>query len=195
MKDKILLAAAYEMNHRGIKFTIDHVATRLSISKKTIYQYYVSKDVLITGVVMMALDDVRSQAKEILADTSRNFADRLKDLILLNPKKFGKPNDWVMEDIKRCRPHDWESIEALKYEQMLVLSDFLEEGIVLGLVPAMNTKVAARLLLGACRELSQYDFLVANQLDFLEARELLTDIFLHGILQEHDKTKQKAEKG
>lgn len=189
MKDKILLAAAYEMNHRGIKFTIDHVATRLGISKKTIYQYYVSKDVLITGVVNMALDDVRSQANAILADTGRDFAERLKDLILLNPQKFGKPNDWVMEDIKRCRPHDWERIEALKYDQMLVLSDFLEEGIVLGLVPAMNTKVAARLLLGACRELSQYDFLRENKLDFMQARQLLTDIFLHGILKEHDKTK------
>lgn len=189
MKDRILLAAAYEMNHRGIKFTLDHVAARLGISKKTIYQYYASKDILITGIVGMALEDVRNQAREILADTSRDFAERLKNLILLNPKKFGKPNDWVMEDIKRCRPHDWESIEELKYQQMLVLSDFLEEGIVLGLVPAMNTKVAARLLLGACRELSQYDFLVENNLDFLQARELLTDIFLHGILKEHGKHK------
>ena len=30
----------------------------------------------------------------------------------------------------------------------------------------MNTKVAARLLLGACRELSQYDFLLENSRAF-----------------------------
>lgn len=183
MKNKILMAAAQEMNHRGMKFTIDQVATKLGISKKTIYQYYASKDILITEIIAMALADVTGQEKDILADKDRAFAERIKGLILLEPKSFGKTNDWVMEDIKRSRPEDWEKIEQFKYERMLVLSEFLEEGIVLGLVPKMNTKVAARLLLGACRELSQYDFLVENNLDFRQARQLLTDIFLNGILR------------
>jgi len=183
MKEKILLAAAIEMNYRGIKFTIDQVAEKLGISKKTIYQYYPSKDVLITEVVAMALADVEEQASEILADTERDFVERIKDLMLLEPKKFGKTNDWVMEDIKRHRPRDWEKIEKLKYNQTIILSEFLEDGIARGIVAEMNTKVAARLLLGACRELSQYDFLVENKLDFMQARKLLTDIFLNGILK------------
>lgn len=183
MKDKILMTAAQEMNNRGIKFTIDQVATKLSISKKTIYQYYPSKERLIAGIVDMALADVKSQASAILADVDGDFTERITDLLLLEPRKFGKTNDWVMEDIKRFRPLDWEKIEAFKYEQMLVISRFLEEGITLGIVSDINTKVAARLLRGACYELSQYDFLVDNNLDFTQARQVLTDIFLHGILK------------
>jgi AcrR family transcriptional regulator len=183
MKNKILIAAAQEMNHRGLKFTIDHVATKVGISKKTIYQYYASKDILITEVINMALADVEEQETVILVEKDKDFAERIKKLMLLEPKSFGKTNDWVMEDIKRFRPLDWQKIEQFKYERMLVLSDFLEEGIVQGLVPKMNTKVAARLLLGACREISQYEFLVENNLDFTQARQLLTDIFLYGILK------------
>lgn len=183
MKDKILMAAGQEMNNRGIKFTIDQVAGKLGISKKTIYQYYQSKDILIAGIVDMALSDVQSQADDILADVDGDFIERITDLLLLEPRKFGKTNDWVMEDIKRFHPVEWERIEAFKYEQMLVISRFLEEGIALGIVSDINTKVAARLLRGACQELSQYDFLVENQLDFTQTRQLLADIFLYGILK------------
>lgn len=183
MKEKILMAVAQEINNRGIKFTVDQVSNQLGISKKTIYQYYPSKDVLISRVIDMALDDVLNQEQEILADNESDFAERIKDLMLLAPLKFGKINDWVMEDIKRYRRHDWDRIEQFKYERMVQMSQFLQKGIELGLVHAMNTKVAARLLLGACRELSQYDFLVENNMDSIQARKLLTDIFLHGILK------------
>jgi len=183
MKEKILQATAHEFNNRGVKFTIEHVAAHLGISKKTIYQYFSSKDVLITEVIEMVLADVELEEQEILNDKDRDFADRIKDLMLLSPKRIVKVNDWIMEDIKRYRPSNWNRIEQFRYERMLVLSEFLESGILLGIVPALNTKVAARLLLGACTELSKYDFLVENNLDSIQAREVLADIFLHGILK------------
>jgi|GEM_PF-4780366 len=182
MKEKILMVAAGEMNKRGVKFTLDHVAVGAGISKKTIYRYFTSKNVLITEIIEVALADVENQEREILANEERSFAEKLTDLMLLEPKKFGKTNDWVMEDIKRYCNKDWEKIEQFKYERMLVMNQFLEEGIALGIVQNINTKVAARLLLGACRELSQYEFLVENNLDSIQVRQLLTEIFLHGIL-------------
>lgn len=194
MKEKILMATAQEINNRGIKFTIDHVAAQLGISKKTIYQYFSSKDVLITQVIEMALADVESQERDILANQEGDFAERIKDLMLLAPKKSGKTNDWVMEDIRQYRPQDWKRIEQFKYERMLVMSEFLEKGIAQGIVQKMNTQVAARLLLGACRELSQYTFLIENNLDSIQARQMLTDIFLHGILNERQlQEKDKQE--
>lgn len=184
MEEKILMATVQEVNTRGMKFTIDHIAARLGISKKTIYQYFSSKDVLITKATEAILVDIESQERDILADTKGDFAERIKDLMLLAPKKFGNPHDWVMEDIKKYRSGDWELIEQFKYERMLVLSEFLEEGIALGIVKKMNTKVVAKFLLGACRELSQDNFLVENNLNLIQARELLTDVFLHGFLIE-----------
>lgn len=184
MKDKILMTAAEEMNQRGIKFTLDHVANRLGISKKTIYQYYSSKDVLITKIIDLALDDVQSQEHAILADEDRDFVQKLQDLMMLAPKKFGKTNDWVMEDIKRSCIIEWKRIEDFKYGRMLAISGLLEEGITLGIVQKINTEVAARLLIGACKELQQYDFLVENNLESIQVRQLLTDIFLYGILKE-----------
>lgn len=182
MKEQILMATAQEINHRGIKFTVDNVAIRLGISKKTIYQYFSSKDELITQVVEMALVDVENQEQDILADKESNFEERITGLLLLTPKIFGPIEDWVMEDIERYRLQDWKRIEQFKLERMVALSQLLEEGIALGSVKKMNTKVGARILLGACRELSLYKFLAENNLTSVEARGLLTDIFLHGIL-------------
>lgn len=184
MEEKILMAAALEMNQRGIKFTLDHVATQVGISKKTIYQYYPSKDVLISKIIDMALEDVLNQETTILEDEKRDFVEKLQDLMMLNPKRFGKPNDWVMEDIKRYCIEEWKRIEEFKYGRMLAISQLLEEGITLGMVRKINTKVAARLLIGACKELQQYEFLVENNMDSMQVRQLLTDIFMRGILTE-----------
>lgn len=192
MKEKILMAVAQEIKNRGIKFTIDNVAVRLGISKKTIYQYFSSKDEIITQVIELALVDVEGQEQEILAGKETDFVEKIGALILLTPKIFGPIDDWIMADIERYRSQDWERIEKFKYERMLVLSQLLEEGIDLGIVRTMNAKVAARLLLGACRELSQYKFLEENNLNSIEARRLLTEVFLYGILA---KSKLKSEEG
>ncbi len=184
MREKILMVAATQMNKRGIKFTVDHVAVGAGISKKTIYRHFASKNVLITQVIEMALVDIEKQEREILANQSRSFAEKITDLMLLEPKEFGKTEDWVLEDIKRHCNKDWERIEQFKYERMLVLKELLDEGISLGIVEKVNTQVAARVLLGAARELSQYEFLRENNLDSIQARQLLVEIFLHGILTE-----------
>jgi hypothetical protein len=63
---------------------------------------------------------------------------------------------------------------------LLVISRFLEEGITLGMIQDMNTKVAAKLLAGACKELQQYEFLVENNLDSMQVRQILTDVFMLG---------------
>ncbi len=181
MREKILFAAAAELNARGVKFTVDSVAARLGISKKTIYQYYASKEELITRIIEAALADVAAQRNEALAGPG-NFIAKLTALITSEPKLFGRINYWVLDDIKRYLPSEWERITCFRQKLAGDVSRILEAGIQSGDIRPVNTTVAAQILLRACDDYLDYRFLEANNLTFGDALQALNDIFQYGVL-------------
>ena len=181
MKEKILFAAAAELNTRGIRFTVDSVAARLGISKKTIYRYYASKEELITRIIEEALADVAVRRNEAMAEPG-NFVAKLTALITSEPKIFGRINYWVLDDIKRYLPAEWERITCFRQKLARDVARILEEGIQSGDIRPVNTAVAAQLLLRACDDYLDYRFLEANNLTFGDALQALNDIFQYGVL-------------
>ncbi|HWR42031.1 TetR/AcrR family transcriptional regulator [Sporomusa sp.] len=181
LKEQILFAAAQEMNERGIKFTIDSVAARLGISKKTIYQYYPSKDVLISSIIDAALADVEQQRFQAMHNNA-DFVSKLTTIVTLEPKLFGKINYWVLDDIKRSRPDEWERITRFRQAKTHVIARILEEGIASGHVRPINARVAAQMLLSTCADFLDYRFLDENNLTFTDALKALNDIFQFGVL-------------
>ncbi|XEQ95118.1 hypothetical protein SCACP_40210 [Sporomusa carbonis] len=169
------------MNERGIKFTIDSVAARLGISKKTIYQYYPSKDELITSIIDAALADVETQRNRILTGEG-DFVSKLTAIVTLEPRLFGKINYWIMDDIKRWRLSEWERIMSFRRERTHYIAQILEEGIASGHVRPINTRVAARMLLSTVGDFLEYNFLAENNLTFTDALKELNDIFQYGVL-------------
>ncbi|SMD09092.1 TetR/AcrR family transcriptional regulator [Sporomusa malonica] len=181
MKKQILFAAAQEMNERGVKFTIDSVAARLGISKKTVYQYYPSKDAIITSIIDAALADIDAQKLQAM-ERQCDFVSKLTAIITVEPKLFGKINYWVLDDIKRYRPQEWERINRFRQARVTDIGRMLEAGIASGHIRSINTKVAAKMLLSTCAELLDYRFLDENNLTFGDALKALNDIFQFGVL-------------
>ncbi len=176
-----MFAAAQEMNTRGVKFTIDDVAARIGISKKTIYQYYASKDVLITSIVDAALNDVQTQNRDTM-EGQGDFVSKLTAIITSEPNLFGKINYWVLDDLKRYRPEEWERITSFRRGRNKDIARILEEGIASGHIRPINTSVAAQMLLSACADFLDYRFLDENNLTFGDALKALNDIFQFGVL-------------
>lgn len=185
MKIRILLSAAEEMKIRGTKFTVDAVAERLGISKKTLYQYYTSKDELISALTDAAIADMEQQENAILA-SDLGFEAKLTALLTVEPKLFGKINDWVIDDMRRHKPDEWEKVERYRHSHVHQLREFIAEGIRHGKLRSVNAAVAAHMVLGACTEMLEYPFLKENNLTITDALHALTDIFLHGVLNAGD---------
>lgn len=181
MKKQILFAAAQEMNERGVKFTIDSVAARLGISKKTVYQYYPSKDAIISSIIDAVLADIDEQKLQAM-ERQCDFVSKLTAIITVEPKLFGKINYWVLDDIKRYRPQEWERITRFRQARVTDIGRMLEAGIASGHIRPINTNVAAKMLLSTCAELLDYRFLDENNLTFGDALKALNDIFQFGVL-------------
>ena len=70
MRDKIIDATVEEFKQNGLKFTMNDLAKRLGISKKTIYTVFESKQAVLVAVWHRADPDLSAQDPCSGADTA-----------------------------------------------------------------------------------------------------------------------------
>jgi AcrR family transcriptional regulator len=182
VKNRILDAAADDLNKRGTKFTIDAVAARVGISKKTLYQYYASKDALITAITDAIIADMVRQRTAILASNAP-LPEKIIKFLTIRPTTIGPISDWVIEDFRRFKPQEWDKIEEFRRQHVDFLAQLMADGQQNGHVRQVDCCVAAKMLYGAITELLNTRFLKDRDLTLQQAMANVTDIFLHGILK------------
>ena len=67
MKERIVHAAIASLQAEGLRFSVDLLAKRLCISKKTIYQYFASKEELAREIYLTFYRDITAKAERAIA--------------------------------------------------------------------------------------------------------------------------------
>lgn len=80
MKDRIILESIESLRREGLRFSLDTLAERLNISKKTIYKYFPNKEALALAMYQRYYADAAEQAERLANDGSDDA--RLKLLAL-----------------------------------------------------------------------------------------------------------------
>lgn len=66
MKDKIIRASIEGLRNEGLRFSVDLLANKLKISKKTIYKYFPDKETLSIALYETYYSDAARQARELI---------------------------------------------------------------------------------------------------------------------------------
>lgn len=77
MKDKIVRASIEGLRNEGLKFSVDLLASKLKISKKTIYKYFPDKETLSIAVYETYYSDAIKQAGELIGKNTREVYKKL----------------------------------------------------------------------------------------------------------------------
>ncbi len=80
MKDKIIQASIEGLRKEGLKFSVDLLANKLKISKKTVYKYFSDKETLAVALYESYYSDATEQAKELI---NKNTQSSYKELLHL----------------------------------------------------------------------------------------------------------------
>ena len=99
MRDKIIDATVEEFKQNGLKFTMNDLAKRLGISKKTIYTVFESKQAVLVAVADRYAADLNSMQEELEVDVSLNVVQKLEKLLCALPEKYS--NVWTGKSSKR----------------------------------------------------------------------------------------------
>ncbi len=116
-KIEILEATIDVFNEKGLKFTMDDLAKRLSISKKTIYQCFRDKNSLFLEMTDYLFDQIKIGEREVYDDPELSDLEKFQRILIVLPDRF--------------RDIDFTKLRALQHEYPEIYSkiaDRLDSG-------------------------------------------------------------------
>ncbi|MCY7356274.1 MAG: TetR/AcrR family transcriptional regulator [Rudanella sp.] len=186
MKEKILDEAERLFWKYGVRsITMDDIARRLSISKKTIYQHFTDKeDILVQATqYRMSKDQELMNCAYISAKTPIHEMLAMLDEMRKNADKM---NPTLMLDIKRYYPKAWSLYTAFKEEYILKsMIDNIRRGINDGYFRGdVNPEILARMRVEQIEMAFEMTVFSDNTYDMIDIQQELTHHFVRGLLTE-----------
>ena len=122
------LAKTRFLTQRYSKVSVDELSKTLRISKKTLYQHFSSKEVLLAEAVAQHLGNFDVSSKRIVGGEG-DFVAKLERLLGLIHERFGWLEPRALEDIQVQVPHVWQHIMTFRTKTLTEnLVTLLEEG-------------------------------------------------------------------
>jgi len=147
IKNRIISGAESLFLAYGVKsITMDEVAKKLGVSKKTIYQHVSDKDELVTLAVKSSMENQESQV-DLIHATAKDPIDEVLKLSEYMRGLFSNMNPFLLMEIQRYYPKAYESYLSFK-EACIInsLSENLKWGIAMGYYRSnINIDILSRL--------------------------------------------------
>lgn len=186
MRSRIIEGAIEETGEKGIKFTMNDLARRLGVSKRTIYEKFHSKEEIIEAIVDKFLATMQEKEEEILGNPDLSAIEKLKAIAMILPNDFRLMYFSKFYEMKRYYPKQWHKIEkwAAEWEPETKL---IEEGIAKGQLRKVNTVVLRKIVMESTMALLDRNFLMKNDITLRDALHAMVDILLYGLVQDDKK--------
>ncbi len=186
IKKRILSTARKYFFTQGYsKATMDELATELHMSKKTLYQFFRSKQFLLESVIYDFFQELHEKINTIIENKTNRKISVLKQFMSQVQAQISQLNLWAFEDIRKNNPKAWEIINHL--EEKLInneLRKLLQEGKKEGTVcQDIDLDLIVLIILNTIKSIVIPE--IVSQLSYSteEVIDMLARIFVHGIAQ------------
>lgn len=165
--------------------TMDDLASRLGISKKTIYQYFTDKNDLVNQVFHRILEEHSCEVHELL-NGEGNAIELFLNVVKAGTERLKEFNPVVFLELQKYHHESWQAWSAFKQEQIAKeITSLVQRGIEEGLFRSdLNIEVAINLHLAHMDLVTLPEFI---QRINLPAYQLVAEtmlLFLRGIASE-----------
>ncbi len=199
VKEKIINAAHELFFQYGIKsITMDEIARHLSISKKTIYQYFKDKDQLVCDFTYQDLMHDKEECEKI-CEQAENSLEELIMVFNFHRKRVMKLNPSLLFDLRKFHPKAWQIFTDFKQNFFLgSIVGMLERGISAGYFrKEINPEILATLRMEEFQLPFDNAVFPRERFDFREVQIQIFNLFLNGIMTSRGKevlNQYKSEK-
>ena len=182
-KDRIIDAAQELFFLQGIKrITVDDIASHLGMSKKTLYENFKEKDVIVRQLTKRYLHE-RELIFNQITDNSKNAVHDMLQMMDLLYVTFRSINPQVFYDMQKYHPEAWKDFRKFKEEFVM---DHVERNLQRGIKQKLyrsdlNTKVLCRLRMEQVEMGLNPLLFPPTKFDITAVQLSLLDHFLHGI--------------
>jgi AcrR family transcriptional regulator len=160
--------------------TMDELAAKSGVSKRTLYRYFPGKEQVIEGMFGRFALGVESGIAGILAghERPREKVRLLASHLCRTLSLLDRP---ALSDLQTHYPAVWQKIEDFRSGKIMLLEGLIKEGIVLGDFRPVDPALAAAALLGMARTVLTPSFILNHSISVAEALPMLFELFLNGL--------------
>jgi AcrR family transcriptional regulator len=178
---------------KGFKFTMDQLAKRVGISKRTLYENVSSKEGLLELVIDKTFEDIKRQQKEILKRVDFSTMDKLKGMLLIVPIYSNNLDYRRVKELKNTYPRLHKKVEdGLENDwdaTILLIEQAMDEEI----IRKIDIVVFRMLLVDIFEKLIDGERLIQNNISYETAIKEIMSIVLYGILVKNNGRGEKLD--
>ena len=179
MKDKILFGASDLFLNYGFKsVTMDDIANKLGISKKTIYLHFDNKTKLVEGTTMY-LFDLISRGIDHICSLGKNPIEEIYDIKKFIRDHLKEEKSSPQYQLQKYYPKIFATLKSKQFEVMQTcVKDNLERGVGLGLYrESINIDFIARIYFNS--------MLAIKDKDLFPLKQFSTDMLMQHYIEYH----------
>jgi|SRR5690625_917833 len=186
LKYRIIQAFAEELKENGIKFTMDDLAHRLGISKRTLYEHFSSKADILDELIEDAFSEVDKKNGLILQNDDIPVTEKIKEVIISLPTYIELVDRPTLEQIKRSYPEQWEKLSEMYTKDWDEMDTLIDQGIREGIIVNKNAALIVKMIRGAVETAQDQHFYLVNDISLTEALSQIADIILYGLVSKEE---------
>lgn len=182
--NKILSAAVDLFRQYGFKtITMDDIARRAGISKKTLYQHFANKNEVVLESVSWYQCIITDQCEEII-NGSENAVQAMAKISVMLSQTYKQMNPTGMLELQRFFPEAYQMFrEKLLSRDVEMLRQNIEQGISEGLYrEGINADLMARYRMETALMMFQPNLMVSDRYDLVFVSHELAEHFLYGLM-------------
>lgn len=181
LKDRIIDAVIEEFNDKSLKFTMDDVAKRLGISKRTLYTVVQDKEALFIEAIDCVFGAIKVSEKEIAEDNSLDLVDKLKKILVVFPQKYEAIDYRQLYDLKSKFPKIYAKIENRLESDWDATFLIMEQAMEEGKIRRISLPVFQAIFSGTIEYYISRRALIESDIAYDEALQQMLDIIFNGI--------------
>ncbi|MCM1107011.1 MAG: TetR/AcrR family transcriptional regulator [Blautia sp.] len=184
LRETILEGTLQVFNEKGLKFTMDDIAARLKMSKKTIYTVFRDKNDMFLAMVDYLFDMIKKSEREIVEDETLETVEKVRMILGVLPEAYKEVDFRQLYLMKDKYPKIYKQIEhrlETGWENTIAL---IEKGIEEGCIRPIKIPILKMMLEASLEQFFQRDILIRNHISYTDALDEVVDILMSGIIME-----------
>ena len=169
------------------KTSMDEIAGRMKISKKTIYKYFPSKNEFVKAAVSHMLQSSEVRVSKII-NSRKSAVEKFVELLSEYSSEMCGACDLWVNDLQQHYPDVWKMIDEFRTEKVYEFAmKLLKQGRKEKIIANYPPEIILELYVSGIRAVVNPEFLLQNNFSMHKALETVYSIYLNAILTEEGK--------
>ncbi|MCM1145396.1 MAG: TetR/AcrR family transcriptional regulator [Blautia sp.] len=182
LRENILEGTIQVFNQKGLKFTMDDIASLLKMSKKTIYTVFHDKEELFLAMVDYIFDKIKESERAVMEDDTLGTVEKIRAVLGVFPEGYKEIDFRQLYLLRDKYPKIYKQVELRLETGWEATIELLEKGMAEGCVRPIQIPILKMMLEAAVEQFFQRDILIRHEISYHQALDEVVGILVEGII-------------